>query len=80
MGPASANAVLRRRRVVRVQCDGRDVAVPAEIGQPLDVARGGDDFVALGQQFGDEPGSDIAGGPGDQNSHWFHRTVLPALS
>jgi len=29
----------------------------------------GDDVVALGQQFGDEPGSDVAGGPGDQSSH-----------
>jgi hypothetical protein len=36
--------------------------------------------VALIEQGGDEPRTNIAGGAGDQDSHGRHRTEVPALT
>ena len=42
-GSGLGQGVLRRRFVVRVQCDAGDVVVPAEFGQPVRISGGGDD-------------------------------------
>ena len=53
--------------------------MPAEVGKPVGVSRGGDDVVALIEQRTDEPRADITGGAGNQDSHGSHRTEVPEL-
>ena len=61
----------RRVLVVRVQWHAGDMAAPAEIGEPVGVAGGGDDLVAVGEQGRHETRTDISGGAGDQDAQVF---------
>ena len=77
-GPATPKALARRLRIGGVEHHRRDVVDPAEVTESLRVAAGHDHLVPVAEQGGDESRADVAGRPGDECAHGFHRRYVPA--